>query len=339
MDRGGMSMAFRTSITKSALLLTLANLTIRGVSIVFQIWLTGQVGAVGIGLLQLIMTVYGFSLTLGTSGLRVAAMYLSAEEYGLRRWDGIRQAMVWCLGAGTVLSAVVGAAMVFGAEGLSLYWIKDLRAAASLRLLGLTLPLSCVSAIFTGYFTAVGQIGRLVLVEIADRIVTAAATVWLLGLGVSSDLSHACLSVVGGGALAGLCSKLCGTRKYNQIIKLAADGEVNKCDLTVGDITRNSHPSLPLDITAANFGNVSDDATAADFAAATINMVLQTIGTTAVMACRACGCETVVLTGFMSTLPQAEECFALFTRLHGIKFVIPKDATFATSIGAALSSF
>ena len=126
---------------------------------------------------------------------------------------------------------------------------------------------------------------------------------------------------------------------FDASIKLAADGEVNKCDLTVGDITRNSHPSLPLDITAANFGNVSDDATAADFAAATINMVLQTIGTTAVMACRACGCETVVLTGFMSTLPQAEECFALFTRLHGIKFVIPKDATFATSIGAALSSF
>ena len=64
-----------------------------------------------------------------------------------------------------------------------------------------------------------------------------------------------------------------------------------------------------------------------------------TIGTTAVMACRACGCETVVLTGFMSTLPQAEECFSLFTRLHGIKFVIPENATFATSIGAALSSF
>jgi len=84
---------------------------------------------------------------------------------------------------------------------------------------------------------------------------------------------------------------------------------------------------------------VSDDATAADFAAAAINMVLQSIGTTAVMSCRACGCDTVVLTGFMSTLPQAQECFALFTRLHGIKFIIPGDATFATSIGAALCTF
>ena len=61
-----------------------------------------------------------------------------------------------------------------------------------------------------------------------------------------------------------------------------------------------------------------------------------TIGTTAVMACRFCNCETAVLTGFMSNLPQARECFDLFTRLHGIQFVIPDNATHATSIGAAL---
>ena len=147
---------------------------------------------------------------------------------------------------------------------------------------------------------------------------------------------HLCGSGVGGGTLAGLCSRLCGTRKYKQIVKLAAEGDINQIDLTVGDLTRNSHPSLPLDITAANFGNVSDDAGAPDFAAAVINMVLQSIGTTAVMACRYCDCETAVLTGFMSNLPQARECFDLFTRLHGIRFIIPENATHATSIGAAL---
>ena len=152
------------------------------------------------------------------------------------------------------------------------------------------------------------------------------------------EIRHLCGSGVGGGTLAGLCSKLCGTRKYAQIVKLAADGDINNIDLTVGDITRNSHPSLPLDITAANFGNISDAATPGDFAAGAVNMVLQSIGTTAVMACRACGCETVVATGFMSTLPQAPECFALFTRLHGVHFIIPENATFATSIGAALCS-
>ena len=185
-------------------------------------------------------------------------------------------------------------------------------------------------------FTAVGAGGlalsgqeRAVVVSMG----TGTAFIWAEH---GKPVHHLCGSGVGGGTLAGLCSRLCGTRKYKQIVKLAAEGDINQIDLTVGDLTRNSHPSLPLDITAANFGNVSDDATAGDFAAGVVNMVLQSIGTTAVMACRACRCETVVLTGFMPNLPQAAECFALFHRLHGIQFIIPDSAAFATSIGAAM---
>ena len=188
-------------------------------------------------------------------------------------------------------------------------------------------------------FTAVG-VGGLALSGQEKAVVvsmgTGTAFIWAEK---GKEVRHLCGSGVGGGTLAGLCSRLCGTRQYDQIVKLAQEGDINHIDLTVGDITRNSHPSLPLDITAANFGNISDAATPGDFAAGAVNMVLQSIGTTAVMACRACGCETVVLTGFMSNLPQAEECFALFTRLHGIRFITPEHATFATSIGAALCSF
>ena len=188
-------------------------------------------------------------------------------------------------------------------------------------------------------FTAVG-VGGLALSGQEKAVVvsmgTGTAFIWAER---GKEVRHLCGSGVGGGTLAGLCSRLCGTRQYDQIVRLALEGDINHIDLTVGDITRNSHPSLPLDITAANFGNISDSATPGDFAAGAVNMVLQSIGTTAVMACRACGCETVVLTGFMSNLPQAADCFAIFTRLHGIRFVIPEHAAFATSIGAALCSF
>lgn len=199
-------MATGRSIAQSTLLLTLANLAMRGVSMLFQVYLTGQVGAAGIGLLQLIMTVHAFSITVGTSGIRVAAMYLSAEEFGLRRLWGVRQAMLWCLGTGTLLSMAVGILMTIFAEPLALYWVKDLQAAASLRLLGLSLPLTCLSTILSGYFTACGKIRRLVAVEVADRVATVGLTVWLLGMGVAGDLSHACVSIVAGGSLASLGS-------------------------------------------------------------------------------------------------------------------------------------
>lgn len=189
-------------MVQSVFLLTAANIVMRAVSMLFQIYLSGQVGAAGLGLLQLIMTVHAFAITIGTSGIRVAAMYLSAEEYGRRRPSGIRSAMIWCISAGLALSAAVGIIMALSAEFLALHWVKDLRATASLQLLGLTLPLTCLSSILGGYFTACGKIKKLVGVEIADRIATVGLTVYLLRLGVSGDLSHACVAIVGSGALA-----------------------------------------------------------------------------------------------------------------------------------------
>ena len=98
---------------RNALLLTVANLAMRSVSMLFQAYLADCIGAVGIGLLQLIMTVFAFAVTLGTSGIRVAAMYLSAEEYGLRRFSGVRQAMLLCITWGMLLSAAAGALLAW----------------------------------------------------------------------------------------------------------------------------------------------------------------------------------------------------------------------------------
>ena len=201
-------MSRRTVILQSTLLLTLANIAMRGVSMAFQVYLTRRIGAAGIGLLQLILTVNGFAVTLGTSGIRVAAMYLSAEEYGLRRFHGVRAAMCWCLGAGLLLSALVGFLMFLSAELLALHWVKDLRATVSLRLLGLTLPLTCAGAILGGYFTACGKIGRFVIVEILDRLASAGLTMYLLTRSAAGDLSYVCTAIVGSGAAASLISTL-----------------------------------------------------------------------------------------------------------------------------------
>lgn len=194
------------SIFQNALLLTAANLAMRGVSMLFQVWLADAVGAAGLGLLQLILTVHGFAITVGTSGIRVAAMYLSAEEYGLRRFHGIRQAMLWCIGSGMLLSTAVGFLLTACSDYIACVWLQDLRAAASLRLLGLTLPLTCLSAILSGYFTACNQVRRLVFVNILDKIATVAVTAILLRAGAQNDVEHACLSIVGGNALVNLGS-------------------------------------------------------------------------------------------------------------------------------------
>ena len=63
----------------NALLLTGVNLLLRFVSTSFQVYLSGRIGAAGIGLLQLVLSVGALAITAGMGGIRTATMYLCAE--------------------------------------------------------------------------------------------------------------------------------------------------------------------------------------------------------------------------------------------------------------------
>ena len=65
-----------------ALMLTAVNILLRFAGTAFQVWLSGRIGASGIGLLQLILSVDMLALTLGAAGGRTTAMYLTAEALG-----------------------------------------------------------------------------------------------------------------------------------------------------------------------------------------------------------------------------------------------------------------
>ena len=53
----------------NGLLMTAVTLAIRYVSVSFNIYITNRIGAVAMGLFTLISSVYGFALTLATSGI------------------------------------------------------------------------------------------------------------------------------------------------------------------------------------------------------------------------------------------------------------------------------
>ena len=144
-------------------------------------------------------------------------------------------------------------------------------------------------------------------------------------------------SGVGGGTVVGLCSKLCGVKSFHSVVELAEKGHLNKVDLNIGDISPRAIATLSKDITASNFGKMADGLTQADLAAGVLNMVFQTIGMLAVFACRNEGMKDVVLTGTLSQVPRAAAIFKMLHKMHGVNFILPKEALYATATGAALS--
>ena len=154
----------------------------------------------------------------------------------------------------------------------------------------------------------------------------------------NGTVEHLCGSGIGGGTLGGLCRKLVDMERFGQIKRLAEQGDLGRVDLTIKDISKNAAATLDPDMTAANFGNLAEDATPADLAAGVVNLVLQAIGTMTVLACKCKNANTVILTGSMTTLSQVKPNFEAFERLYGIRYIVPESATFATAIGAGLWS-
>lgn len=150
------------------------------------------------------------------------------------------------------------------------------------------------------------------------------------------EIRHLCGSGIGGGTLTGLGLHLAGTRDFGELCALSGTGSVKNVDLTVGDLLAELPPTLHPDMTVTNFGRTEVGASPADLAAGAVNLVLQAIGTMTLLACRGCGCGTAILTGSVTALPQAAECFSLFERLYGVRFCIPSCAAYATAAGAAV---
>lgn len=144
-------------------------------------------------------------------------------------------------------------------------------------------------------------------------------------------------SGVGGGTVVGLCQKLCGIKSFQSIIELAGHGQLNQVDLNIGDISTGQISSLAPEITASNFGKMADGTSTADLAAGVLNMVFQTIGMMAVFACRNEQVKDVVLTGTLTLVPEAKKVFEMLEQMHGVHFIIPQNAIYATATGAALS--
>ena len=94
---------------------------------------------------------------------------------------------------------------------------------------------------------------------------------------------------------------------------------------------------MSAELTAANFGKVSDMATKEDMAIGLFNMVYETIGMMAIFAARGAGIRDIVLTGNLAVTRYASVLFPKLSELFGVNFIIPAQAQFATVIGTALA--
>lgn len=193
----------------NALLLTGVNLLLRFAGTSFQVFLSGRIGAEGIGLLQLVLSVGSFALTFGMGGIRTATMYLCAEVVGQKQQSHMAWVLSGCVVYSLILSIGSSFALYCFAPQIANRWIGRSETVGAVRLLAAFLPVNCLCGVMVGHFTGINRIGTLAAVEVAEQLFSMLMTVLLLTFWAGHDSARACLCVILGSGVGACFTLLC----------------------------------------------------------------------------------------------------------------------------------
>ena len=207
--REGCLVGNRRSLLRGALMLTGVNLLLRFGSTGFQVWLSGRIGAAGIGLMQLVLSVNMLALTLGAAGGRTTAMYLCAEALGQGRRADTDRILSGCFVYSILCAGTVSAGLYLLAPKLAQGWIGTMEALPALRTWASFLPVICLTGVMTGYFTAANRIGTLAAVEVAEQVFSIGVTALCLHGIDPADRAASCRCVVLGSCLGAVVTLVC----------------------------------------------------------------------------------------------------------------------------------
>ena len=165
---------------KNTLILTVTALLLRSIGIVFRIWLTGKIGAEGIGLYQIVFSVYILASTFASTGICTAVTRVVTERLaagdprgGFRAVRAAVLLSLLCAGATAALLRLFGG---FIAVNL----LAQPQAEPAIRILPISLPFLGASACVRGYFTARRRSLPGSLGQILEQLVRIAVTIALM---------------------------------------------------------------------------------------------------------------------------------------------------------------
>ena len=194
-----------------------------------------------------------------------------------------------------------------------------------------------IPTVIVDEFIAIGT-GGLYLANRNNGIVVSIGTGTAFVQAKGKRFKHIGGTGVGGGTLLNLCKKFGKVNSIGDINEVIKHGNLKNVDLSIADVAVKEIKTLPKDTTSSNFGKLNENANENDIILGIANMVFETIGMMAVFATQNTRNRNIIVIGNVATMPYINIVLKRIENLHkGVKFIIPKQAEYATVIGAIKS--
>lgn len=235
----------KTVFIKNAAILTASSLILRFAGIIFKVWLAAKIGAEGIGLYQLVFSVYMFAATFATSGICTAVTRLVSEELVVGNKSGVKRILFRCVELSLAIAFFTILVLFFGADFIASYLLKDIRAALSLKILAFSLPFMGISSCIKGYFIARRNATPSSMAQLLEQAVRIVVIMMCVNHYESLGLKYTCAAVLFGDTVAECVACLYVCVRYKKdfgTVKISTPPQNRQSGL----IKAISHIALPI---------------------------------------------------------------------------------------------
>lgn len=194
-------------LIKGAAAMTVFSLINKLLGVFLRLFLSNRIGSEGMGLYQLIMSVYTMFSTFATAGFTVSVSRLIAEK-DERSGSDAKLLLKNAFTASLVISAVATAVMLFASDFVALRFLGDARCATPLRILALSMPFMAVAACLKGWFIAKQKVTVTSSASLFEQIVKIMVIALFLNviMAQTDDIGALCTGIVMGVTVSEMCS-------------------------------------------------------------------------------------------------------------------------------------
>ena len=196
-----------------------AALLVRFAAILSNRLITARIGAAGMGLCALVMSVGAFAVTVSTAGVGFAVSRLIPEAEARGERGAARAICRTALLFSGALGLLSGGILALLAPSIGGRLLGDARTVPALYALAASLPFTALSSALSGYFLAIRRSRRSGVIRVCEQLMRMLLCLLLLSLTADRGMTYACLAVVGASAIAEGVSCLFLTASYFSFAK------------------------------------------------------------------------------------------------------------------------
>ena len=175
-------------------------------ALIFNIYISNQIGSEAVGVFSLVMGGYLFFITVATSGLNIAVTVIVSEKFALNKNQQAIKAIRTCIFFSLLLGIAAGGLILLFSNFITSKCLHNMVSSRPLFYIAIGLPFIAMSSCISSYFATIRKAYKNAISQVFEFTIKMFATIILLKINISNGVEAICISLILADVISEICS-------------------------------------------------------------------------------------------------------------------------------------